>query len=185
MMDFDQYREPYLSTERLALEPITAWHGESLYTLMREPLLYTYMSGEPPTGAGVLIKRFEALETRRSPDGSELWLSWAVRQASGGYVGFVEVHVTRDGEANIAGQIFQAAQRQGFGRETIRCVTDHLRGLGAKTLLLTVDTRNAPAIRMAEALGFEKVETHVMREKRHGRWIDEHDYRLPLINAAS
>lgn len=180
MIDFNAYREPYLQTERLTLEPLTAWHGESLFALLKEPLLYAYIDKEPPVAAGELIRRFEALEARRSPDGQELWLNWAVRLTAGGYAGLVEATVRPTGEAVIAYWVFLASQRQGIGREAVAAMLDHLGQIGATEAVAFIDTRNAASIRLVEALGFVRAATHAMREKLRGRWVDDHEYRKTL-----
>jgi len=180
VIDFDAYREPFLQTPRLVLEPLTAWHGESLFPGFREPLLYTFIAKDPPVAAGELMRRFERLESRRSPEGDELWLNWAVREARGGYAGLVEASVGRNGSAHIAYWVFLTHQRKGLGREAVAAVLDHLKAAGASSAIAFIDTRNAPSIRLVEALGFTRVQTHVMPEKLRGRWVDDHEYRKIL-----
>lgn len=179
-MDFDAYREPELRSARLVLEPLNAWHGESLFALLKDPLLYTYIAREPPLAASHLSRRFEALEQRRSADGAELWLNWAVRIAAGGYAGLVEATVRADGTALLAWWTFMPFQRQGYGREAAAAVLDHLRGIGVREATAFIDTRNAASIRLAEGLGFVRIGTHAMREKVRGRWVDDHEYRKVL-----
>lgn len=181
MIDFDTYREPFLQTQRLALEPLTAWHGESLFAGLKEPLLYTFIAREPPLAAGEVMRRFERLESRRSPDGNELWLNWAVRETRGGYAGLVEATVPRDGIAAIAYWVFVSSQGRGFGREAVAAMLGHLAAIGVAEAVAFIDTRNAASIRLVEALGFTRVATRVMREKLRGRWVDDHEYRKSLI----
>jgi RimJ/RimL family protein N-acetyltransferase len=181
---FDVYRAPFLQGGRLTLEPLTAWHGESLFAHLKEPLLYTFIPKEPPIAAGEVMRRFEALETRRSPDGRELWLNWAVRLTQGGYAGLAEATVLPGGEATIAYWVFLPFQRQGIGRESVAMMLDHLRDIGVAEAIAFIDTRNAASIRLVEALGFVRATTRVMREKVRGRWIDDHEYRKLLGKAA-
>lgn len=181
MIDFDHYRAPRLETGRLTLEPLTAWHGESLFPLLKEPLLYTYIPREPPVAAGELIRRYEKLETRQAPDGSALWLNWAVRLTLGGYAGLVEATVPRNEPAVIAYWVFLPSQGQGIGREAVAAMLEHLRKyVGVAEAVAYIDTRNLPSIRLVEALGFSRAQTHVMREKLRGRWVDDHEYRKQL-----
>ncbi len=178
--DFAAYRAPTLTTARLVLEPLTAWHGESLFPFLKEPLLYTYIPKEPPRAASQLSRRYETLEQRRSPDGTQLWLNWAVRVAAGGYVAMVEATLAADGTAQLAWFVFLPAQRQGYGREAVSAMLEHLAALGAREAVAFIDTRNTPSLRLAEALGFTRTATHVMREKLRGRWVDDHELRKPL-----
>lgn len=180
MAGFAAYREPELRTDRLVLEPVTAWHGESLFAFLKEPLLYTYIPREPPLAASHVARRFEQLETRRSPDGSELWLNWAVRIAANGYAGLVEATVRADETALVAWTVFLPHQRQGIGREAVAAMLAHLAATGVHEAAALIDTRNAASIRLAEALGFKRVATHAAREKLRGRIVEDHDYRKAL-----
>lgn len=179
-MDFDAYCEPLLHTQRLSLEPLNAWHGEPLFAGLKDPLLYTYIPKEPPLAVADLSRRFEQLESRRSPDGSELWLNWAVRLSTGGYAGLVEASVQANRTASIAYFVFATHQRQGIGREAVSAMLEHLAATGVTESRAMIDTRNLASIALVEGLGFERIATHSMREKLRGRWVDDHEYRKPL-----
>lgn len=180
-VDFDSYREPLLQTPRLSLEPLNAWHGEPLFTGgLKDPQLYTFMAKEPPLAVAELSRRFERLESRRSPDGSELWLNWAVRLTTGGYVGLVEATVTADAVASIAYFVFTPHQRQGYAREAVTGMLGHLAEAGVISARATVDTRNQASIALLEALGFARIATIAQREKVRGRFVDDHVYEKPL-----
>ena len=180
-VEFDSYREPLLQTQRLSLEPLNAWHGEPLFVGgLKDPLLYIYMAKEPPLAVADLSRRFERLESRRSPDGSELWLNWAVRLTAGGYIGLIEATVTPDEIALLAYFVFAPHQRQGYAREAAAGVLAHLAEIGARAARATVDTRNQASIGVLEALGFTRTDTIMKREKVRGRWVDDHVYEKPL-----
>jgi ribosomal-protein-alanine N-acetyltransferase len=180
LIDFDAYRAPALQTARLLLEPVNAWHGETLFPGLKDPMLYAFIAKEPPLSTSEVSRRFEKLESRRSPDGEELWLNWAARRINGGYVGLVEATVGRDAIAHVAYWVFSADQRQGFGREAVAVMLEHLAAIGCVEAVAFIDTRNAASIRLVEALGFERRQTLVMREKLRGRWVDDHEYRKSL-----
>lgn len=174
------YTEPTLTTERLVLEPLTAWHGESLFPFLKEPLLYTFIPREPPLASSHVVKRFDAIQGRKSPDGKDWWLNWAVRVATNGYCGVVEATVPEAGPALVAYTVFLNHQRQGYGREAMAALIDHLAVQGITEAAAFIDTRNAPSIRLIEALGFHRVATHRAREKLRGRFVDDHEYRKNL-----
>ena len=176
MIGFDAYRAPALQTERLLLEPLNAWHGESLYPGLKEPMLYVYIPKEPPLSTSELSRRYEKLEQQRSPDGAQLWLNWAARRKDGGYVGVVEATVERDGAAVVGYTVFMASQGQGYGVEAVGGMLTHLAEIGVQSVTAFIDTRNAASIKLVERLGFGRVTTHVMREKLRGRWVDDHEY---------
>ncbi len=179
-MDFDAYQEPRLETPRLLLEPVNAWHGEPMFAGLKDPLLYTYTSDEPPLSVSALSKRYEKLETRRSGDGQELWLNWAVLERVGGYAGHMQATVSRDTTATVAWRIFAAAQRKGIAAEAATVMLEHLAATGVRLAIAFIDTRNTASIRLAERLGFELIATHEKREKLRGRWVDDFEYRKTL-----
>lgn len=179
-MDFDAYREPQLETLRLLLEPVNAWHGEPLFAGMKDPLLYTYTSDEPPLSVSALSRRYESLEARRSPDGGQLWLNWAVLERAGGYAGLMQATVRGDGTSLVAWRIFTSHQRKGIAAEAAVAMLDHIAQIGCTIAIAYVDTRNTASSRLAEKLGFCRIATHAKTEKVRGRWVDDHEYRLPL-----
>jgi hypothetical protein len=68
-----------LSSMRLTLEPIQGRHSELLFDVLQDTSIYTYIPTEPPTSKAALRARYEWLAQRQSPDGSEVWLNWAIR----------------------------------------------------------------------------------------------------------
>lgn len=179
-MDFDAYQEPRLETPRLLLEPINAWHGEPMFAGLKDPLLYTYTSDGPPLSASALSRQYEKLETRRSGDGGELWLNWAVLERAGGYAGLMQATVSRDTVALAAWRIFASAQGKGIALEAATAMLTHLAAIGATLAIAFIDTRNTASMRLAERIGFELIATHEKREKLRGRWVDDFEYRKPL-----
>ncbi len=180
MVDFDAYQEPRLETPRLLLEPINAWHGEPMFAGLKDPQLYIYTSDEPPLSVSALSRHYEKLESRRSDDGGQLWLNWAVLDRSGGYAGLMQASVRRDSTALVAWRIFTNAQRRGFAAEATSAMLQHLGAIGCSTAIAHVDTRNAASIRLAERAGFHLFATHDKTEKVKGRWINDHEFRRAL-----
>lgn len=179
-IDFDAYQEPRLETPRLLLEPINAWHGEPMFAGLKDPQLYIYTSDEPPLAVSELSRRYEKLETRRSPEGDQLWLNWAVLDRAKGYVGHAQATVRADSTSLVAWRIFTVAQRNGFATEAIAVMLDHLIAIGCREAIAFIDTRNTASIRLAERLGFVLFATHERREKLRGRWVDDHEFRKTL-----
>lgn len=179
-MDFDAYQEPRLETPRLLLEPINAWHGEPMFAGMKDPLLYTYTADEPPLSVSALSRHYEKLESRRSADGTQLWLNWAVLERTSGYCGLAQATVRGDATSLVAWRIFTSHQRKGIAAEAIAAMLDHLAAIGCTTAIAYIDTRNTASIRLAEKLCFVRIATHDKTEKVRGRWVDDHEYRRTL-----
>jgi len=180
LVEFDAYQEPRLETPRLLLEPINAWHGEPMFAGMKDPLLYTYTADEPPLSVSALSRHYEKLESRKAPDGGQLWLNWAVLERTGGYAGLMQATVRRDATALVAWRIFTNFQRKGIAAEAAAVMVAHLAHIGCHVAIAYIDVRNTASIRLAESLGFVRVATHEKTEKLRGRWIDDHEFRLTL-----
>ena len=177
MTDFERYRQPPLSSARLSLEPLTTAHAELLHAPLCDSALYEYLPGEPPASVEALRQRYQRLEARRSPDGSQLWLNWATRIRDGGYVGLVEATVHDDATTQIAYFVFRAFQRQGFAREAIESVLSHLQSdIGVREARALVDTRNAASWRLLERLSFWRTRTIKDADHFKGAPSDEFEY---------
>lgn len=68
-----------IQNARLRLEPLSPDHAEVLFEGLRDRRLYSFIAEEPPASADALRARYTKLATRRSPDGADRWLNWAIR----------------------------------------------------------------------------------------------------------
>jgi len=145
-------------TLRLRLEPLEERHALVLFEGLRDAALYEYTADQPPESVLALRERYRGLQRRRSPDGREAWLNWALRlNATGRYVGYVQATAYRDDSAHIAYVLFRADWGHGLAREAVRAMIDHLHDLrGTKLFRATVDARNLRSIALLEALSFER-----------------------------
>lgn len=89
-----------VESDVVRLEPQTAEHAQEMFEILSDPAIYEH-ENEPPPSVEWLRERFRALESRSSPDGTEHWLNWVVRQPSG-LIGYVQATVGQDGRATIA-----------------------------------------------------------------------------------
>jgi len=147
-----------LRTLRLRLEPLEERHAIVLFEGLRHPDLYEYIDERPPESLAALRERYRGLERRRSPDGLEAWLNWAIRlNATGRYVGYVQATARRDDSAHLAYVLFRDDWGHGFAREAVSAVIDHLaRQRGTTRFMATVDARNLRSIAVLEALAFQR-----------------------------
>lgn len=167
-----------LETPRLLLEPLVARHAAALYEALQAPELYTFIPQDQPSTLESLIARYTALSRRRSPDGREVWLNWALRQrAADVYVGVVQATVLANHSALFAYMIFKPFWRQGYARESCEAVLAHLfEEYGVSRVAAEIDTRNAASIRLVEALGFTRVTTVHGADYFKGTMSDEYRY---------
>lgn len=145
--------ERVLSTSRLILEPLLPAHAGQLFPHLSDDRLYRYHAGRPANVAQ-LEERFQKWVARRSPDGSQIWLNYAVRRVDGPYVGWVQATVG-DNVATIGYDIFPPFWRQGYAKEACR---ELIRALflehKVKRVDAVVDDENVASIALLATLGF-------------------------------
>ena len=172
--------EARLETPRLFLEPILPAHAPLLYEPMQEERLYRFIPQDPPASLQALEERYDFLSARRSPDGREAWLNWAVRErASGDYAGTLEATVYGDRTAIVAYMVFVPYQRRGIAVEAGGRLVEHLLDdYRVGVVAAEIDTRNAASIALVEALGFERVGFHKDADHFKGTTSDEYRYEI-------
>ncbi|MGB2816450.1 MAG: GNAT family N-acetyltransferase [Burkholderiaceae bacterium] len=125
-----QVHEPpmrVLETTRLVLEPQGAAHAEVMYGVLSDPAIYEF-ENEPPVSLESLRERYRKLESRRSPDGSQLWLNWVVRLRSDGTaIGYVQATVLPEARALVAYEFGSAWWGQGLAYEATVAAIGELR----------------------------------------------------------
>lgn len=148
-----------LVTARLRLEPLVGSHSAELFGGLQSADLYEYIDEAAPTDVDALRRRYEALERRTSPDGSQDWLNWAAHSVpEQRYVGYVQATVHRDGTADVAYVLFRDAWGRGYGQEAVAAMCAHLQAEHDVDLLrATVDAENERSRTLLTRLGFVSV----------------------------
>jgi ribosomal-protein-alanine N-acetyltransferase len=166
-----------LATERLDLEPLVAAHAPEMHVALADPAIYLYLPSDPPQLTD-LHKTYEYSSRRLSPDGSELWLNWAVRpRATGLASGYLQATVRGDASALLAYVLHPNCQGQGFASEGLREVCRYLeKSWGIQELRIEMDTRNRASIRLAERLGFVLARFRPQADFFKGSSSDEYLY---------
>jgi RimJ/RimL family protein N-acetyltransferase len=172
--------ETRLETPRLLLEPILPVHARVLYERLQDERLYRFIPQDPPDTLEVLEDRYQFLSGRRSPDGREAWLNWAVReQGSGEYAGTLEATVYGEGTAIIAYMVFVPYQRRGIAAEACGRLLEHLfDDYRVGVVAAEIDTRNAASIALVESLGFERIGFQKDADHFKGSTSDEYRYEI-------
>jgi [ribosomal protein S5]-alanine N-acetyltransferase len=150
-----------LHTSRLVLEPLVVAHADALYPLLCDPRQLEHLDHGAPASLDALRERHRKLESRRSPDGREHWLNWAIvmRGGDADAIGFVQSTVQPDGHAWIAYQLVHTLWGQGIAAEATRAMVQHLIAHYAVTrCMATVDRRNERSWRLLERLGFSRAD---------------------------
>lgn len=169
-----------LNAPGLVLEPLTAANAGELFPRLQDPALYTYIPQDPPPSLEALRARYARLESRRSPDGNELWLNWVARRGSDA-VGTVQATCRSDGVALIAYDVFVPFQRQGVASKTVAAMLDHVQAAAHMTSAKAlVDTRNVASIRLLERLCFSRMRLIENADHFKGASSDEYEYAREL-----
>ena len=143
-----------LADGELVLEPLEARHAEAMYPILRDAELHRYLDQPPPASLDALRKRYEYLERRASPDGSQHWLNWIVVPANGEPIGFVQATV-EETTASIAYLLARNEWGRGHATRACRLMIDNLVArYGVRQLTATAEVENARSIRLLERLGF-------------------------------
>jgi RimJ/RimL family protein N-acetyltransferase len=169
-----------LHTSRLVLEPLLAAHADALYPMLCDPRQLEYLDHGAPASLDALRERHRKLESRRSADGCEHWLNWAIvlREGNAGAIGFVQATVLDDHRAWIAYQVATARWGQGLASEATRAMVEHLIAHYAVTqCLATVDQRNQRSWRLLERLGFARADAAqaMAMDVQAGDWLYQRD----------
>ena len=172
--------EARLETRRLLLEPLMPAHAPRLHEQLQDERLYQFIPQDPPTSLQALEARYGALSSRRSPDGREAWLNWAVcERRSGEYAGTLEATVHENLTATIAYTVFVPYQRRGLAAEACGRLLEHLfEDYRVSLAAAEIDTRNAASMALVESLGFERVAFHEDADHFKGSPSDEYRYEL-------
>jgi [ribosomal protein S5]-alanine N-acetyltransferase len=169
-----------LKTPRLWIEPLIPAHAVRLYELFQDERLYEFIPQNPPASPQALEARYVALSSRRSPDGREAWLNWALRERlSGEYAGVLEATVHENLTATIAYMTFVPYQGRGLAAEACSRLLAHLfEDYRVSVVAAEIDTRNIASIALIEFLGFERVAFHKDADHFKGSSSDEYRYEL-------
>ena len=146
-----------LRTGRLRLDPVTRADADELRDLHADPELLRHPGRPRHLDAG-LETWLEAQETRTSPTGTALWLTWLLRPAAGGAaLGQAQATVVAgEGgpQAELSWLLSRRAQGQGYATEAARAVAAWLgERLDVRRLHAHIAPGNAASERVAERLG--------------------------------
>ena len=136
------------------LEPLVAGHAPEMFAVLSDPAIYEF-ENSPPESIEVLTQRYQRLETRRSADGSESWLNWAIRLPDGRLAGYVQATVTRTASAYVAYELASRFWRQGIGGAAVKAVMAELAvSYRVRTYLAVLKARNFRSVALLNSLGF-------------------------------
>lgn len=168
-----------LRTKRLGIEKLNRNHGESLYEVLKDPAVYSYIPQNAPLSIAELRQCYTKLENNLlTPDG-EIWINYAVRLvATNEYIGRIEATV-RGIEAEIAYLFGSRYWGLGYASESIKKLISFLKQVyDVSVIRAATDTRNTNSIKLLDRLGFQFVKQVNAADSFKGEVSNEYVYEL-------
>lgn len=138
----------------MKLELQVASHAAEMFRVLCDPVLYEH-ENEPPPSPQWLRARYERLESRRSPDGTQQWLNWVIRLDSGELAGYVQATVYDGDRAAIAYVLASRHWGRGIASRAVATMMGMLkREHGVRHFHAVLKAGNARSLRLLKRLGF-------------------------------
>jgi ribosomal-protein-alanine N-acetyltransferase len=136
------------------LVPLVVAHAPEMFRVLSDPAIYEF-ENEPPVSEEWLARRYELLESRDSPDGTEQWLNWVVQLPAGDLAGYVQATVLASGTSLVAYELNSRYWRQGIGSSAVTAVLKELCSTYAvHTVVAVLKTANYRSAALLQRLGF-------------------------------
>jgi RimJ/RimL family protein N-acetyltransferase len=127
-----------------------------MFAVLSDPAIYEF-ENSPPTSEAWLLERFRKLESRRSPDGSELWLNWVIRLPTGQLAGYVQATVRPNDLAQVAYEMASPFWGQGLGSAAVSAMLDEVASThNIRHFFATLKCTNLRSLRLLTRLGFRQ-----------------------------
>ena len=147
-----------IHTSKLDLVPITHEHAAEMLVVLTDPSLYEFTGGSPPSDVAALALQYEFWERRTAPDGSELWLNWAVREReTDTFIGHVQAGVAANC-TSIAWLIGTKWQRRGYASEATKAMVEWLIAFGVTDIRASINPAHSASIKVAERVGLKSTD---------------------------
>lgn len=151
----DDLRQPTLHAGSLVLEPLTAAHAEIMFELLADPAIYRHLDDEPPPTVEQLREVYRRREARVSPDGSQVWFNWVIRDPRGDALGYVQATLDAPERAWIAYVLASRHWGHGFAQAATLAMVQHLReAQGIRVFVASVEAANRRSVRLLRRIGF-------------------------------
>jgi RimJ/RimL family protein N-acetyltransferase len=142
-----------LLSKRLRLTPVIGAHAEAMFTVLSDDILYEYTGGSPPQSVVDVEKWFSALESRKSTDGDELWLTWLMFTVGGdAAIGYVQATVGNS-KADIAWLVGSKWQGTGYASEAAATLTSWLVASNVEAISAHIHPNHIASKGVASAAG--------------------------------
>jgi RimJ/RimL family protein N-acetyltransferase len=139
--------------------------------VLSDPAIYEFENA-PPASQQWLQSRYQKLERRSSPDGTEQWLNWVIRLPHGALAGYVQASVKPSGSASIAYELNSRYWRQGVASSAVTAMLAELHSNYAVNRYVAVlKAANFRSLGLLRSLGFARASAQ--QESEFGCESDE------------
>ena len=161
-------------TARLELVLLRVADAAEMVDVLMDPSLYAFIGGRAPSHSE-LLDRYAAQVVGHSPDGTELWRNWVVRERPGGAAtGFVQATITGDDAtriAEVAWVIGVRWQGRGYATEAVGGLVRRLERSGVREIVAHLHPDHAASAAVAGRIGLEPTDVIVDGERRWRRVV--------------
>lgn len=139
----------------MSLEPRSVTHAQELFALLSDPLIYEFLDESAPESFEQLRQRLARSEGRKSPDGTEHWLNWVVRDAQQCLIGQVQATISANLDTNVAYVFGSAHWGRGLAYPAVEQMLRLVRAeFGVTRFYIVAERANQRSLRLARRLGF-------------------------------
>jgi RimJ/RimL family protein N-acetyltransferase len=148
-------------TPRLKLVPMVRAHAAIMFPILSDSRLYAFTGGSPPVSEESLAAIYTARESRRSPDGAELWLNWLLWEREGGEgIGYAQATV-HAAHAYVAWVVGTQWQNLGHASGAAAALVRWLHAMGVPEIRACVNPAHSASRRVARNAGLQQTGTVV------------------------
>ncbi len=134
-------------------------HAQELFAILADPKLYEFIDEDPPVSVEALRQKLSRSEDRKSPDGTEHWLNWIVRDSEGKMAGYVQTTIAANGKANVAYSIGTQFWGKGIASKAVSQMMQIVANqFGVTEFFILAERNNIKSVQLAARLGFVEVE---------------------------
>lgn len=157
-----------ITTPSIVLEPLTVAHAPAMFDVLADAEIYRYLDYAPPPSVEHLREVYQRLEARRSPDGAELWLNWAICLPQHPPLGYVQATVLASGRSAFIAYVLASRHwGRGYAQAATQAMLGHLTtSYGVQRFLATVEADNERSIRLLGQLAFRPASPHEAADAR-------------------
>lgn len=167
----------------LILEPLEKGHASTLFAVLNDPKIYTYIPEEPPINKETLADKFDVLSLGAPSHSGEIWLNYAVYDnALPQYIGTLQATITKkDLKASVAYLLNSNYWGKGYAKHALSdMMTKLIKEYGILEFEACIDTRNVRSIKLVERLGFKCTDYEENADFFKGNSSNEYTYTMTV-----